>query len=135
MSKFSALATMLCTMTALPSIYFREKQAEEAKEKAEAKADIPKPPELKPGQKAKFNPLDRRWRIYTPKQPKYRVVFDTDEVVYLERRFRNAQLTEARNELQAMKHPGKKKYQVRAQVARAEADACAQTLNEIKAQL
>jgi len=117
---------MKSTLTALPAIYYRERLA--------AGRDIPEPPKVGPGQTLKFNPLDRRWRIYTPKQPKYRVVFDTDELVYLERRFQNAQLEEARNELLLMKK-GKAKYSVRAKVARAEADACARTINEIKAQL
>jgi len=128
---------MKSTLTALPAIYYRERLA--------AGRDIPEPPKAGPGQTLKFNPLDRRWRIYTPKQPKYRVVFDTDELVYLERRFQNAQLEEARNDMRAIKlsarKPGPKTFakvagfEARAKVARAEADACARTINEIKAQL
>lgn len=137
MSKLAVIASMLCTMTALPQIFFREKQTEEAK--PEATKERPKPPELAPGQTAKFDPFNRAWRVYTPKQPKYRVVFDTDEIVYLERRYHNAQLTEARNELLAMRPKttpkNAKKYQTRARIARAEADACASAINERKARL
>ena len=126
----------MCTLTALPDIYYRETQADEAKAKsAEA---VPKPPELKPGQTAKFDPFNRQWRVYTPKQPKYRVVFDTDEIVYLERREHNARLTQSRNELLAIKvgpgHKKERKYHNRAQVDKAEADACARTIQEVRGQ-
>lgn len=132
--KLSAMAAMMCTLTALPDIYYRETQAQEAQDKAQEAR--PKPPELKQGQVAKYNPLSRSWRIYEPKQPKYRVVQDTDEAVYLARREANARIEEARCKRVAQSMIGKSKpnaakFDNRAQVARAEADACARTLVEI----
>lgn len=105
-------------VSALPRIYYQEQRQLE-------RANMPQKPEVPPGQTVRYDPFSRSWRFYTPKQPKYRVQMDTDELVYLTRRMENARLDEKRFTRVA-------KFS-RARLAQAEAEACQKTIDQLVA--